>query len=83
MDHKGIRDLSRIIEDISGEKAQYGGRGGITDAGWFPLNGTPAVVYGPGDVHWAHRVDERVSLEDVVLYAKIISSFLMRWCGME
>jgi acetylornithine deacetylase len=83
MDHKGIQDLSRVIEDISGEKAQYGGRGGITDAGWFPLNGTPAVVYGPGDVHWAHRVDERVSLEDVVLYAKIISSFLMHWCGME
>jgi acetylornithine deacetylase len=83
MDHHGIRALSRIIEDMSGEKVQYGGRGGITDAGWFPLNGTPAVVYGPGDVHWAHRVDERVSLEDVVLYAKIISIFLMRWCGVE
>jgi acetylornithine deacetylase len=82
VDHPGVQYLSRVIEDVAEQKAEYGGRGGITDAGWFPLNGTPSVIYGPGDVHWAHRVDERVSLADVVLYAKVISVFLMRWCGV-
>ena len=82
-DHPGVNDLSQVIEEISGEKAEKGGRGGITDAGYFPMNDIPSVVYGPGNVHWAHRMDERVSLDDVTLYAKVISIFLMRWCGVS
>ena len=75
--------LSRIIEELTGQKAERGGRGAIIDAGYFPLNGIPFVVYGPGNVHWAHRIDERVCLEDVVLFAKVISIFLLRWCGVK
>ena len=82
-EHPGVNDLSQVIEEVTGEKAEKGGRGGITDAGWFPLNGTPSVVYGPGNVHWAHRMDERVSLEDVTLFAKVISIFLIRWCDVS
>jgi len=81
MDHPGVKELGGVVEGLTGEKAQYGGRGGITDAGWFPINGIPSVVYGPGDVQWAHRIDERVRLEDVLLYAKAIGCFLLRWCG--
>lgn len=82
MDHPGVKELGGVVEALTGEKAEYGGRGGITDAGWFPINGTPSVVYGPGDVQWAHRLDERVKLEDVLLYAKAIGCFLLRWCGV-
>jgi acetylornithine deacetylase len=65
-------------------EVEYGGRGAITDAGWLQRNGTPAVVYGPGDIYWAHRVDERVNLDDVLLYAKVLAVFLLRWCdGVE
>jgi len=81
--HPAVEQLSGIIQEVTGSKAEYGGRGGITDAGWFQRNGIPSVVYGPGDVHWAHRVDERVCLEDVLLYAKVISLFILRWCGFK
>jgi acetylornithine deacetylase len=67
MNHSGVKDLSQVIEEVAGCKAEYGGRGGITDAGWFPINGTPSVVYGPGDVYWAHRMDERVNMDDVLV----------------
>ena len=78
--HPGVRQLGKIIEDVAGCEAEFGGRGGITDAGWFPINGTPSVVYGPGDVSYAHRIDERVQKEDVLLFVKVIGLFLLRWC---
>lgn len=81
--HPGVQHLGKAIEDVAGCEAEFGGRGGITDAGWFPANGTPSVVYGPGDVSFAHRVDERVLKEDVLLFAKVIGLFLLRWCEVD
>ena len=78
--HPGVQQLGQTIEDVAGCEAEFGGRGGITDAGWFPINGTPSVVYGPGDVSFAHRIDERVRKEDVLMFAKVIGLFLLRWC---
>lgn len=83
VNHPGIQELNQAIQDVRSGAGQIGGRGAITDAGWLQLRGTPTVVYGPGDIHWAHRVDERVNLDDVLDYAKVIGIFLLRWCGIS
>ena len=80
--HAGVQTLSQAIQFVTNCEAQLGGRGAITDSGWLRLSGTPSVVYGPGDIHWAHRMDERVNLDDVLTYAKAIAVFLLRWCGV-
>jgi formylaminopyrimidine deformylase len=77
-----IRDLSEAIRVASGQEPEYGGRGGITDAGWFHAAGVPTVVFGPGDVNFAHRVDERVHLDDVMNHCRAVALFLMRHCGL-
>jgi acetylornithine deacetylase len=73
--------LAEAVRLASGQEPVMGGRGGITDAGWFHRAGVPAVVFGPGDVNYAHRVDERVHLDDVVNHCKAVALFLLRYCG--
>jgi acetylornithine deacetylase/succinyl-diaminopimelate desuccinylase family protein len=76
-----VRQLADAIRLASGNEPVMGGRGGITDAGWFHRAGVPAVVFGPGDVNYAHRVDERVHLDDVVNHCKATALFVARFCG--
>jgi acetylornithine deacetylase len=75
-----VRLLAGSIRAATGLEPVMGGRGGITDAGWFHRAGVPAVVYGPGDVDYAHRVDERVHLDDVLNHCRTIAVFLTRYC---
>jgi acetylornithine deacetylase len=77
-----VRLLADSVRAVSGQEPVMGGRGGITDAGWFHRAGVPAVVFGPGDVNYAHRVDERVHLDDVVNHCKATALFLTRYCGI-
>ena len=77
-----VRLLREAIEVATGQEAVIGGRGGITDAGWFHRAGVPSVVFGPGDVNYAHAVDERVHLDEVVNHCKATVLFLLRYCGL-
>jgi acetylornithine deacetylase len=77
-----IELLADAVRD-AGAEPQLGGRSGITDAGWFYRAGIPAVVFGPGDMRYAHAVDERVHLDDVLLHCRALALFLMRYCGGE
>ena len=73
--------LAQAIRDARGLEPVWGGRSGITDAGWFSRAGIPAIVFGPGDMRFAHAVDERVHLDDVVGHCKATALFLLRYCG--
>ena len=78
-----IRELGQVIHSVVGREPEWGGRGGITDAGWFAQSGVPAVVFGPGDPTQAHAVDECVHLDDLVNHCKSIAVFLTRYCRVR
>lgn len=79
--HPGVEALVEAGRQVFGAPIEIGGgRGAICDSGWVTRSGTPTVVWGPGDMYWAHRVDERVDLDDVLAYAKVLALFLLRWC---
>jgi formylaminopyrimidine deformylase len=80
VDSPPIQLLESVIHAIERTPVR-GGRGAITDAGWFARAGIPAVVFGPGDVEYAHAVDERVSLDNVVAHCKAVAVFLIRFCN--
>jgi formylaminopyrimidine deformylase len=81
VDTEAMAVLRDAIAAASGRTPELGGRGGITDAGWFARQGIPAVVFGPGDQTQAHGVDERIRIEDLVDHCKAIGLFLVRYCG--
>ena len=74
-----VSTLRESIRAASGLEPRIGGRGGITDAGRFTQAGIPAVVFGPGDVNYAHRIDERVHIDEVVNHCKATALFLLRY----
>jgi formylaminopyrimidine deformylase len=82
-DGEASQTLAQAICDARGIEPVWGGRSGITDAGWFSKVGVPAIVFGPGDIRYAHAVDERVHLDDVVGHCKATALFLRRFCGAD
>lgn len=75
LDPKGSEEiaarLGRAIDRVAGPHrvtaVAYG-----TDASTISASGTPAVVFGPGDIAQAHTCDEWVDLEEVEKAAQIL-----------
>ncbi|MBS9535182.1 succinyl-diaminopimelate desuccinylase [Mycobacterium sp. M1] len=53
-------------------RAKYG----WTDVSRFAARGIPAVNYGPGDPNLAHKVDERVPVEQITATTELLRAFL-------
>ncbi len=53
-----------------------------SDLRLFTLYGKiPCALYGPGDVAFAHTVEEHVELEEVFTCATILALLIVDWCG--
>ena len=53
-----------------------------SDLRLFTLYGkVPCALYGPGDVAFAHTVEEHVVLDEVFTCARILASLIVDWCG--
>lgn len=79
--HPGVKALAETVEAVLTEPCTIGGRGAIVDSGWLYRAGIPTVVYGPGNIYHAHRVDELLEIVDLVAFTKVIACYLQRWCG--
>jgi len=42
---------------------------------------TPGILFGPGELYCAHRVDEFLSVEDLIKATKIYALAALKWCG--
>jgi acetylornithine deacetylase len=45
--------------------------------------GTPAVLFGPGDVRRSHKPDEYVPVEDLLMVTRTLALTALRFCGVE
>lgn len=66
-----VKELTRI----AGQRKPMGARY-FCDAAILASNGTPAVVFGPGDIAQAHTREEWVALESLELARAILAKFL-------
>ena len=76
-----IHSLSSAHARVMGERPILQGVPYGSDLRLFTLYGkTPAVLYGPGDVAYAHTVEEHVELDEVVACANALASLIVDWC---
>jgi acetylornithine deacetylase len=43
--------------------------------------GIPSVLFGPGDVRHAHRPDESVPIDDLLIVTRVIALTALRFCN--
>ncbi|WP_416151188.1 acetylornithine deacetylase [Salipaludibacillus sp. HK11] len=52
----------------------------VTDGGWLGNAGIPTIIYGPGDLHNAHGINESVSIPQLIDFTKVMMTFIYEWC---
>lgn len=81
-------DLIKVLKPIADKTLGY-----EVPAAWgeFPSSASitnniakmPMIQFGPGFVEQAHVVDEWVSVDKYLAYIKIVSKFIVQWCGIS
>lgn len=74
--------LSSAHASVFGDRPKVQGVPYGSDLRLFTEHGRfPAVLYGPGDVAFAHTVEEHVELAEVFGCAKVLATLIVDWCG--
>lgn len=77
-----VRALAGAFRDVAGRPPVVRGmRYGSDMRLLVDVGGIPTVHFGPGDVRDAHRPDESVAVEDLVLAARVVAVTALRFCG--
>lgn len=78
-EHRLVGAVSDAAEAATGVRPErIGVPYGCDMALWTRVGGVPTLVYGPGDVSWAHAVDERVSVSETTLVVEILVDAVRR-----
>lgn len=79
--HQLLADTRRAVGDIRrSTPASLGGPYG-SDLRHYTRAGVPTLQYGPGDVRYAHAIDEHVDLADVQACARVYALMALRSCS--
>lgn len=82
--HDLVVNLKKIAEKYLGDQV-------TVDWGELPsmsrimndMANMPMIQFGPGAIEQAHIIDEWVSVDQYLSYIKIVSEFILDWCGVE
>jgi acetylornithine deacetylase len=73
-----VRSLDTAIKTVQGGAPVHSGMTSWTDAHSFAEAGSTAVVFGPGNLQRAHRIEEYIHVSEVVACARILADVLLR-----
>jgi acetylornithine deacetylase len=81
-DHPLPLGLAEVVESVTGRRPDLRGEPYGADMQMFVNHGgTPCVIFGPGDVKFAHSADEFVPLDEVETCARVLAAWVMRELG--
>jgi len=76
--------VSHAHERVTGKRPGVEGSAYGADMRFFVrLAGMPCVMYGAGDIGWAHCPDEHISITDLLTATETIACLLVDWCGVS
>jgi acetylornithine deacetylase len=81
-DHPLPLGLAEVVESVTGRRPELRGEPYGADMQMFVNHGgTPCVIFGPGDVKFAHSADEFVALDEVETCARVLAAWVVREIG--
>ncbi|AKO94714.1 acetylornithine deacetylase [Priestia filamentosa] len=78
--YDGVKMLQHVHKEILKKQVEIEMSTSVTDGGWLGEAGIPTVIYGPGETKYAHAINERVSIESLVDFTKVLIEFIYNWC---
>ncbi|WP_160719732.1 acetylornithine deacetylase [Bacillus sp. USDA818B3_A] len=82
-DHPGTKLLANSYEEALREVPTVGMSTTVTDAGWLGRAGIPTAIFGPGKLEDAHAVDEKLEIQQLFDFTKVLATFIAEWCNTE
>jgi acetylornithine deacetylase len=80
LDEPLIETFKNAYSELSGADAQVIGFPAACDMRIRVLYAdTPSVLFGPGDLGLAHRVDEYIEIEELLSFTKILALGMLQW----
>jgi formylaminopyrimidine deformylase len=77
--HPGVQLLANTHNHVLGKSAVMDVSPTVTDGGWLGDAGIATVIYGPGNLHNAHSVNEQVSINQLMEFTKVLTQFIYKW----
>lgn len=75
--------VSRAHERVTGRQPEVEGVTYGADMRFFVrVGGMPCVMYGAGDIGWAHCANEHISITELLTATETIACLLADWCGV-
>ncbi|MDR4946933.1 acetylornithine deacetylase [Neobacillus cucumis] len=82
-EHPATQLLTSSFEKMTGQKANVGMSTTVTDAGWLGRAGIPTAIFGPGKLEDAHAVNEKLDIQQLLDFTKVIANFIAEWCNTK
>jgi acetylornithine deacetylase/succinyl-diaminopimelate desuccinylase-like protein len=79
-DHPLVTALADTVAAVAGGPASFGRFQAFTDGAVLQAAGTPAVIFGPGDLALAHTDEEHVEIEALHTASRIYARLALRLC---
>jgi len=79
--HLGTKALTRSFEHILTKQPTLGMSTTVTDAGWLGRAGIPTAIFGPGKLEDAHAVNEKLDIQQLLDFTKVLAVFIADWCN--
>ncbi len=80
-DEEILQALIGAREEVMGEEPKITGMSSCDSRHLGNQGGIPTVLYGPGNPHTAHSLDENIDIEDFITATKVLALAIYRWCG--
>lgn len=80
LEHSLVRTLKQAYKGIMGKEPHILGFPAGCDMRLRVLHGkTPSLLFGPGDISFAHRIDEFIEIDELILFTKILTLNILAW----
>lgn len=81
-DHPLIQALATETAVVTGTLPAIAGFEAVADLAWLSEAGMPCTLFGPGNAGFAHAIDERIAIEELVSGTEILARLAVAWCGL-
>ncbi|PLU66456.1 acetylornithine deacetylase, partial [Sinorhizobium medicae] len=76
-----VRSRSAVLGPPPAGRPATASFNAVSDASFLQAQGIPAIVLGPGNIRYAHAVDERLNMREWRECARIYARAIAEWCG--